>query len=74
MVVGDQKFEDQRIQFAEWPQLKEKFPFGVLPVLEIKNDDGSTFLLSQSLTICRYLAKKFNFLGNTLEDAAEIEM
>lgn len=28
-------FEDERIKFADWPSLKERMPYGSLPVLEL---------------------------------------
>lgn len=43
-------------------------PFGQVPTLEI---DGKVY--SQTLPICRYLAKQYNLLGKTDLDALEID-
>ncbi|VDM67933.1 unnamed protein product, partial [Strongylus vulgaris] len=53
-VLADEKFEDVRYSFDEWPEHKSEMPFGQLPVLEV---DGQQ--LAQSHAIARYLAKKF---------------
>ena len=45
-----------------------EMPFGVMPVLEI---DGKKY--SQSKSICRYLAKKFNLYGSNDLEALEID-
>ncbi|KAF5279373.1 hypothetical protein FQA39_LY05483 [Lamprigera yunnana] len=56
---GGIEFEDLRIEFEEWPQLKNKMPFGQVPVLEV---DGKQAY--QSVAICRYLAKKVKLNGS----------
>ncbi|KAL9643728.1 hypothetical protein ABK040_013326 [Willaertia magna] len=44
-------------------ELKEQAPFGQLPLLEIiNNETNQTTLLSQSIAICRYLAKQCNLI------------
>ncbi|KAJ1801349.1 hypothetical protein LPJ59_000349 [Coemansia sp. RSA 2399] len=46
----------------EWPQEKANQPFGRLPVLIEKHADGSPdFVISESGTIERYLARSFGF-------------
>ncbi|XP_060565093.1 glutathione S-transferase 1-like isoform X2 [Ruditapes philippinarum] len=68
------KFEDKRLKVDsngncnEWIELKPKMPQRVLPVLEV---DGK--LLSQSLTICRYLAREFGLCGKTSWEQALVE-
>ena len=51
--VAGQEFEDHRIQFTEWPAMKETdyCPFKSLPVLTVTNEDGSSFKMGQSLAI-----------------------
>ncbi|KAF5279374.1 hypothetical protein FQA39_LY05484 [Lamprigera yunnana] len=56
---GGIEFEDIRYEFEEWPQLKNKMPFGQMPVLEV---DGKQ--AHQSIAICRYLAKKVKLNGS----------
>uniref|UniRef100_A0A0N4ZE22 glutathione transferase n=1 Tax=Parastrongyloides trichosuri TaxID=131310 RepID=A0A0N4ZE22_PARTI len=62
------KFTDKRISRAEWPAIKEKQPFGQLPVLEF---DGK--VLFQSRAIEKYLAKQFGLLGDDDFEAAQID-
>lgn len=47
------KYEDHRIQFPEWNELKSTFEFGTVPVLEYGEKK-----LSISTAILRYLAQK----------------
>ena len=59
-------FEDERVSFADWAKMKsEGFPFQ-LPVLEIKEDDGSSRMLSQSRAILRYIGRIGRFRGKPL--------
>ncbi|KAJ2372745.1 hypothetical protein IW150_003966 [Coemansia sp. RSA 2607] len=58
----------------EWPQAKADQPFGRLPVLvESDGDSGSDFVLSESPTIERYLARKFGFIPNDPQLASRQE-
>jgi len=59
-------FEDVRISMEEWPQWKEKFPFGQCPVLETK--DGHR--LTQSMAILRYIGRKYDLEPNNEWDRA----
>ncbi|KAF1765880.1 hypothetical protein GCK72_005833 [Caenorhabditis remanei] len=61
------KFEDVRIEQADWPAQKAKMPFGQMPVLELKS---SGLQIPQSMAIARYLANKFGYAGKTPEEAA----
>ncbi|KAF9419128.1 hypothetical protein BGZ94_009511 [Podila epigama] len=49
---------------ADWPAMKEKTRFGVLPALFEKTSNGTVLELAESSAIERYLSKKFNFLGS----------
>ncbi|RLN98810.1 hypothetical protein BBJ28_00018997 [Nothophytophthora sp. Chile5] len=49
---GGVPFVDERVSHADFPALKPKLPFGLLPVLEV---DGTVY--AQSMAIARYAAK-----------------
>uniref|UniRef100_A0A0B6ZQ81 glutathione transferase n=1 Tax=Arion vulgaris TaxID=1028688 RepID=A0A0B6ZQ81_9EUPU len=51
-------FEDQRVEFAQWPALKSNTPDGTLPYLSI---DGKDY--GESMPLARYIAKKYNLAG-----------
>nr|UOU03290.1 glutathione S-transferase sigma 1/4 [Brachionus rubens] len=70
--AADQQYEDIRIEREDWPQYKHRTPFGQLPYLEII-ENGKVFQLAQSITIARYLARRFGLAGRTPEEEAEIE-
>ncbi|KAJ3663489.1 hypothetical protein Zmor_007746 [Zophobas morio] len=65
---GGIEFEDVRVTQEEWPQLKEKMPFGTLPVLE---HDGKQ--AGQSIAIARYLAKQVGLAGKDDWENLEID-
>ncbi|XP_009947241.1 PREDICTED: hematopoietic prostaglandin D synthase [Leptosomus discolor] len=54
------KYEDHRIEAADWPKIKPTIPFGKIPILEV---DGVT--IHQSLAIARYLARESGLAGQT---------
>lgn len=60
LILEDQgvEYEDQRVDVAEWPQLKPTLPFGQLPVYE---DEGIE--INQSQAIYRYLGRKYDLYG-----------
>jgi glutathione S-transferase len=62
------KFEDKRIEFAEWGTLKPKTTWGQLPILEI---DGKE--LGQSMAMARYLARAHDMMGKDAFEGALIE-
>ncbi|XP_044269427.1 glutathione S-transferase-like [Tribolium madens] len=68
MKYGGIDFEDCRFKLEEWPQLKPKFPFGQLPVLEHKGK-----VVCQSMAIARYLAKQVKLVGNDDWENLEID-
>ncbi|XP_054285379.1 glutathione S-transferase-like [Macrosteles quadrilineatus] len=51
-------FEDYRFNREDWPRIKQTTPWGKSPVLEV---DGKA--VSQSIAICRYLAKEAGLCG-----------
>uniref|UniRef100_A0A1I7TDA6 glutathione transferase n=1 Tax=Caenorhabditis tropicalis TaxID=1561998 RepID=A0A1I7TDA6_9PELO len=61
----DVPYEDNRVSVEEWSEMKRKTPFGQLPVLEV---DGIE--IGQSMSITRYLARKFGIAGKTPEEEA----
>ncbi|KAE9553765.1 hypothetical protein FO519_003033 [Halicephalobus sp. NKZ332] len=56
--AAGQKFEDDRIDQAKWPELKKTFPTGKVPLLEV---DGHQ--IPESFAIYRFLANRFGFAG-----------
>ncbi|WKY06912.1 hypothetical protein Q1695_006807 [Nippostrongylus brasiliensis] len=69
------KYEDNRIAMDDWPKHKADAPLGQVPYLVV--DEGK-LTLSQTLAICRYLAKSVRpseyFGGATKSDAARCDM
>ncbi|XP_050315262.1 glutathione S-transferase-like [Anthonomus grandis grandis] len=65
---ANQPFEDVRLNPADWPKLKEKFPYGKLPTFEI---DGKIF--NQSNAIARYLAKQYGLNGKNDLETLKVE-
>jgi len=53
-------FEDERIEFADWPARKATTPMGQLPILNYKGQD-----MIQSMTIARFVARKCGLAGST---------
>ncbi|XP_075400990.1 hematopoietic prostaglandin D synthase [Tenrec ecaudatus] len=64
----DKKYEDHRIEQADWPQIKSTLPFGKIPVLEV---DG--LALHQSLAIARYLTKNTDLAGKTELEQCQVD-
>eukprot|EP00954_Amorphochlora_amoebiformis_P004867 381643-Amorphochlora_amoeboformis.AAC.1 len=54
MWIGDMKFEDERIEFKDWPALKPKTCWGSLPMLTLPS--GEEF--AQTRTLGRFVGKK----------------
>ena len=52
LTVGGVEFEDRRIDFSSWPEIRPSAPFHACPFLEV---DGYT--IGQSNTITRYVGK-----------------
>eukprot|EP00826_Nyctotherus_ovalis_P031936 TRINITY_DN2572_c0_g2_i4.p1 TRINITY_DN2572_c0_g2~~TRINITY_DN2572_c0_g2_i4.p1 ORF type:complete len:399 (+),score=114.11 TRINITY_DN2572_c0_g2_i4:146-1342(+) len=61
------KFEDFRIAFKDWPQLKDKYELKQIPVLEI---DGRTY--SQSVAILEYLGVKYKYMPKDPSTLAKV--
>jgi glutathione S-transferase len=54
---------------ADWPAQKDGTPFGQLPVLIERGDDGE-LVLPESGAILRHLARRFDMYGSTLHEHA----
>ncbi|KAK3796708.1 hypothetical protein RRG08_037473 [Elysia crispata] len=61
-------FVDNEIQFADWPALKPKTPFGSLPYMEVGDE-----AFGQGQAIASYLAREVGLYGSTNMDALKIE-
>jgi len=66
-VAGGIKFEDKRIERADWGALKPTTPWGSLPILEV---DGRT--LGQSISLARFAATEGGLMGKNNIEAALI--
>ncbi|ODM90476.1 Glutathione S-transferase [Orchesella cincta] len=62
------EYEDVRIEREQWPEQKENYPWGQLPVLQVGDKT-----LCQSNTIGRFLARKFNLAGEDEWESAKID-
>ncbi|XP_055345956.1 glutathione S-transferase 1-like [Paramacrobiotus metropolitanus] len=59
MILGaaGQKFEDNRIAFGDWPQVKPNTPWGTCPVLEV---DGKQ--LAQTTSVIRFVGHRYGLV------------
>ncbi|XP_013010450.1 hematopoietic prostaglandin D synthase isoform X1 [Cavia porcellus] len=64
----DIKYEDHRIEQADWPEIKSTLPFGKIPILEV---DG--LILHQSLAIARYLTRNTDLAGKTATEQCQAD-
>lgn len=64
----DIKYEDHRIDQADWPEIKSTLPFGKIPILEV---DGLN--LHQSLAIARYLTRNTDLAGKTELEQCQVD-
>jgi len=67
--VSGTDFEDDRIAFKDWKELKTKMPYGQLPVMVI--DGGRT--MTQSMAMLRYIGSKYSTTLYPSEKMYEIE-
>jgi len=66
--VANVPFEDVRVSYANFPEMKPTLPYGQLPILQIGDE-----VLSQSMSIGRYLSRKFGYHGKTEFEAAKVD-
>lgn len=52
------EFEDNRISFEAWPELKPKTPLGQMPYLDVEGQET----IVQSVAIERYVAKLVSYV------------
>lgn len=62
--IGGVKFEDKRISFSEFPDLRPKTPFNALPTLEV----GKSYTLLKLPTACSKVYK--STLGESKSELA----
>lgn len=73
--LANQSFDDVRVPFLDWPEIKLKLPFGQAPVLEVTESSSSrTYQIAQSHAIERYLARKFDLAGKSELERAQCDM
>jgi glutathione S-transferase len=68
LALADVPYEDIRIEKENWPELKAKYTWGQLPVLQVGDKQ-----LAQSSTIGRYLARKYKLTGEDDVEAAKCD-
>ncbi|KAK0429496.1 hypothetical protein QR680_011407 [Steinernema hermaphroditum] len=68
LAYGEIPYEEVLIPMQEWPNHKANYPNGQVPVLEV---DGK--VLTQSLAIARYFAKKLDLTGRDDWEAAQAD-
>jgi glutathione S-transferase len=69
LTAADVPFEDKRLTIEEFAKLKPTLPFKQIPLFEF---DGNT--LVQSLTIARFLARKYKLAGKTELEQARADL
>lgn len=63
------EFEDRRIDSQDWKELKQDTPFGQVPILEYEGT-----VITQSIAIARFLAKKADLYGKDDVTQAHADM
>lgn len=77
LAQAGQDFEDRRYHFPPGPDWfgadKEVAPFQQLPYLKVDEGKPGAFTVSQSLSIARYLARRHDLMGSSVDDEAKID-
>lgn len=63
------EYDIDYIDFENWPQIRSKFEFQFLPVLDI---DGIS--LSQTTAILLYLSRKYDLLGSMKDKPVKLQV
>ena len=71
--LAEQPFDDCIVEFDKWPQIKEKVPFRLLPVLEVTDSNG-TVQIAQSKAILRFVASRLGLDGSNDIERAQCDM
>ena len=72
---ANQPYEDFRWPEKDWPAYEPNTPLGQCPVLEINEPStGSLYQISQSKSIARFLANRFNLAGCSEIKKAKADM
>ncbi len=58
---------------ANWPELKPNTPFGRLPVLTERDDDGGEFVLAESGAVMRHIARRHAMYGSSEQHHAQAD-
>lgn len=69
LILAGVPFEDVRIKFPEWPELKPKTPSGKLPVLQIDNGPMKT----QSVAMARLIGSRYSKTLYPADKAYEVD-
>mmetsp|Transcript_34146 Transcript_34146/g.90229 ORF Transcript_34146/g.90229 Transcript_34146/m.90229 type:complete len:174 (-) Transcript_34146:286-807(-) len=67
--LGGIDFEDDRIDFARWPEFKARTPYGLLPLLSV---DGNA-PMTQSSAILRYIGRLTKLYPDDPEKALAVD-
>ncbi|KAF9162081.1 hypothetical protein DFQ26_003879 [Actinomortierella ambigua] len=59
---------------ADWPKGKKDTLFGYLPQLIHTKPDGTTFEMSETKALTRYLSRLFGLVGTNVEENATLDM
>ncbi|KAI1714936.1 putative glutathione S-transferase gst-36 [Ditylenchus destructor] len=70
---GKQPFKDVHVDASEFGAMKDKVPLRQFPTIEVKSP-GKTFMLGQTTTILRFLARKFDLMPKDEVEEALCDM
>ena len=71
LAYAAEEYEDNRIELEKWSNVNPtlNLPFGQLPTLEVHGN-----VLCQSVTIGRYLAKRYDLIGKSVMESTKADM
>ncbi|KAJ3189675.1 hypothetical protein HK101_008776 [Irineochytrium annulatum] len=73
LVKAQVEWEDAEVTGKDWGALKEGMPYGQIPVLTEFVNGKQVFRLAQSKSIERYLARKYNLMGDNEHENAFLD-